>query len=65
MRNSTRESFLADCLTRDTTAYEAWDQIQGAKVMDPPALLWDWLREPTTDWQLGFKLVDDLKAKQK
>jgi len=62
-RNSTTESYLADCLTRDTTAGEAWPSIQGARILDPPQDLWDWLQEPTVDWQLGFKLVDNLKEK--
>ena len=29
--------------------------------LDPPPALWDWLNQLTTDWQLGFKLVDAIK----
>ena len=38
-----------------------WARMQGAKQLDPPQALWDWLDKLTTDWQLGFKLVDVLK----
>ena len=61
-RLSTEASQLADSLTRDTTATEAvWARVQGAMQLDPPQALWDWLGELSTDWQLGFKLVDTLK----
>ncbi len=61
-RLSTEASQLADSLTRDTTATEAvWARVQGAVKLDPPQALWDWLGDLSTDWQLGFKLVDNLK----
>ena len=63
MRNSTTESFLADCLTRDSTAHKAWPHVEGAITKDPPEILWDWLKNPEADWQLGFKLVDNIKKK--
>ena len=62
-RNTTRESFLADCLTRDHTADKAWPDMADARVEDPPADLWGWLEKPTADWQLGFKLIDNLKRR--
>ena len=60
-RNTTTASYLADCLTRDTTAHLAWPRVQNAMAKEPPGDLWDWLSNPTTDWQLGFKLVDTIK----
>ena len=62
LRNSTEESYLADCLTRDTTAELAQDSIRGAMMTGPPRILWDWLENPVVDWQLGFKMVDYLKS---
>ena len=62
-RNTTRESFLADCLTRDHTADKAWPDMADARVEDPLADLWGWLEKPTADWQLGFKLIDNLKRR--
>ncbi len=61
-RLSTEASQLADSLTRNTTATEAvWAKVQGAMQLDPPQALWALLDKLTTDWQLGFKLVDVLK----
>ena len=62
-RNTTRHSYLADCLTRDHTADKAWPEVAEATTWEPPTALWDWLKHPTADWQLGFKLVDNLKKK--
>ena len=62
MRNTTTESYLADCLTRESTAHKAWPHIEGATIKDPPEALWNWLMNPETDWQLGFKLVDYVKT---
>ena len=64
MRMSTRASQLADALTRDTSATEnVWAEIAEADAYSPPEILWDWLKEPKTDWQLGFKIVDYLKQR--
>ena len=63
MRNTTTESFLADCLTRDSTAHKAWPNVEGDITEDPPEILWGWLKNPEADWQLRFKLVDNIKKK--
>ena len=60
-RNTTTPSYLADCLTRDTTAPDAWPPAYNAVSKAPLSDLWAWLENPTTDWQLGFRLVDNIK----
>ena len=60
-RNMTTPSYLADCLTRDTTAPDAWPLVYNAVSKAPPSDLWAWLENLTTDWQLGFRLVDNIK----
>ena len=64
-RETTEASHLADSFTRkSTTTADTWAAVQGALVKDPPEALWDWLRAPTADWQLGFKLVNVIKNKK-
>ena len=63
MRNTTTESYLADCLTRESTAHKAWSHVEEADNKDPPEILWDWLKNPRADWQIGFKMVDYIKNK--
>ena len=62
-RESCLASVMADSLTRASTAKsEVWAAVTGAVQYDPPAPLWDWLQDPQTDWDLGFKLIDWLKS---
>ena len=61
-RNTTVESYLADCLTRDTTAPEASPHLVDASIKDPPKDLWEWLTNPVPDWRLGFTLTDNIKG---
>ena len=63
MRNTTTESYLVDRLTRDSTAHNAWPHLEEADNKDPPEILWDLLKNPEANWQLGFKLVDYIKNK--
>jgi hypothetical protein len=35
----------------------------GASVHEPPAVLWDWLKNPSIDWDLGIRIVNYLKTK--
>ena len=61
-RLTSRESFLADCLTRESTAKpEVWEALQGAEIHEPPAPLWDWLDHPSMDWDLGLTMIDWIK----
>ena len=65
-RESCLASVMADSLTRASTAKsEVWAAVTGAVQYDPPAPLWDWLQDPQTDWDLGFKLIDWLKSSMK
>ncbi len=62
-RRSSLASIMADNFTRASTSNtEAWTTVAGAKQYPPPKPLWDWLEDPKTDWNLGFKLVDWLKS---
>jgi hypothetical protein len=61
-RLSTAAAVMADSLTRSSTATaDIWAQTAGAATYGPPAALWEWLSEPTDDWHLGFKLINNLK----
>jgi len=61
-RCTTEASSLADSLTRASTATkDRWAQVEGVRRETLPKKLADWLENPVVDWQLGFKLVDDLK----
>ena len=63
-RLSTLSSYMADNLTRQSTATaEVWSAVVGASVYEPPAVLWDWLRNPSVDWDLGIRIVNYLKTK--
>jgi hypothetical protein len=53
---------MADNLTRASTATaEVWSALVGVRTAEPPACLWDLLSDPVLDWELGLKLVDELK----
>jgi hypothetical protein len=63
-RMSSHASIIADSMTRSSTATaDVWANVVGVKVMKRPNVLWKWLRNPTVDWNLGLKLIDDLKKK--
>ena len=62
-RRSSLANIMADNFTRASTSNtEAWTTVAGAKQYPPPKPLWDWLEDPKTDWNLGFKLVNWLKS---
>ena len=64
-RMSSLASVMADSLTRSSTASaEVWAEVVGARKFGPPEPLWDWLRSPSVDWLLGFKLIDWMKKKK-
>jgi hypothetical protein len=61
-RLTTLSSIMADNLTRASTATaEVWSALVGVRTAEPPAGLWDWLSDPVLDWELGLKLVDEIK----
>jgi hypothetical protein len=61
-RMSTLSSYMADSLTRQSTATaDVWAAVVGADVREPPEVLWRWLRNPTIDWNLGLSMIDSLK----
>jgi len=60
-RVSDKASRLADSLSRASTSREAEEELGTTKIRPIPAPLGEWLKNPATDWQLGFKLVDWLK----
>jgi hypothetical protein len=61
-RLTTLSSVMADNLTRASTATaEVWSALVGVRTAEPPAGLWDWLSDPVLDWELGLKLVDEIK----
>jgi hypothetical protein len=61
-RLSSAAAIMADSLTRSSTATAAvWAQAAGAEVFSEPPPLWDWLSDPSEDYQLGFRLVNYLK----
>jgi hypothetical protein len=63
-RLSTLSSYMADNLTRQSTATaEVWSAVVGASVHEPPAVLWDRLKNPSIDWDLGIRIVNYLKTK--
>ena len=62
-RRSSLASIMADNFTRASTSKtEAWAAVAGAQQHPPPKPLWDWLKDPKIDWNLGFKMVDWLKT---
>jgi hypothetical protein len=62
-RLSSLSSYMADCLTRQSTATsDVWAEVVGAESYGPPESLWRWLRSPTMDWNLGLSLVNSLKS---
>jgi hypothetical protein len=63
-RMSSLSSYMADSLTRQSTATaEVWSAVVGADTYGPPAVLWDWLANPYADWELGIRIVNSLKSK--
>jgi hypothetical protein len=63
-RMSFHASIIADSMTRSSTATaDVWAEVVGATVVKRPKVLWKWLRNPSVDWNLGLKLIDDLKKK--
>ena len=61
-RQSCKASVTADALTRASTARpEVWHSVQDAEHHSAPRALWDWLRTPDINWQLGFTLIEHLK----
>jgi len=63
-RCSSNISNLADSLTRASTCTASVLESLGVVRSEPaPASLWSWLEDPSIDWNLGFKLVDELKNK--
>ena len=63
-RQSCRASYMADSLTRASSATkDSWAALTGAALFSQPAPLWDWLNNPQTGWFLGFKLIDWLKKR--
>jgi hypothetical protein len=60
-RLSTMSSYMADSLTRKSTAASvSWAATVGVTHLGCPSSLWDWLRRPSVDWNLGLKLINDL-----
>ena len=63
-RLSSPASMLADSLTRASTTKDiSPDSLVGITMFEKPEPLWEWLHEPQTDWNLGFKIIDWLKKK--
>jgi succinate dehydrogenase/fumarate reductase cytochrome b subunit len=61
-RLSMAAAVMADSLTRSSTATaKVWAQTAGDATYGPLPTLWEWLLDPSDDWHLGYKLVNDLK----
>jgi hypothetical protein len=61
-RMTSLSSYMADSLTRQSTATaDIWSAIVGVASYEPPGVLWDWLKEPCADWDLGMRIVNSLK----
>jgi hypothetical protein len=55
-------TYMVDSLTRQSTATaDVWSAMVGVASYEPPGVLWDWLKEPRVDWDLGMRIVDSLK----
>ena len=64
-RRSSLASIVADDMTRASTATaEVWETLRSAYHYDPPEPLWDWLSNPSADWQLGQRLVGWIQSKE-
>jgi hypothetical protein len=54
---------MADSLARQSTATaEVWSAVVGAEMYGLSAVLWDWLKNPSADWELGMRIVNYLKS---
>jgi hypothetical protein len=63
-RMSTLSSVMADSLTRASSATaEVWAAMVGTRIEGPPDSLWNWLSDPSLDWELGLSLVENIKEK--
>jgi hypothetical protein len=61
-RMTSLSSYMADSLTRQSTATaDIWSAMVGVASYEPPGVLWDWLKEPCADWDLGLRIVNSLK----